>query len=64
MADSVIPNEYGIDDEGKLKIGSKICTALLGKLLSDLNNMRDESLVTAVSSPPPQTHPLKADWTQ
>jgi inositol hexakisphosphate/diphosphoinositol-pentakisphosphate kinase len=49
LADSVIPNEYGIDDEGKLKIGSKICTVLLGKVLSDLNNMRDESLVTAVS---------------
>lgn len=49
LADSVIPNEYGIDPDGKLKIGSKICTVLLGKILSDLQNMREESLVTAVS---------------
>ena len=48
LADSVIPNEYGIDPEGKLKIGSKICTNLLGKILSDLQNMREESLATAV----------------
>lgn len=51
LADSVIPNEYGIDPEGKLKIGSKICTVLLGKILSDLQNMREESLVTAVIPP-------------
>lgn len=49
LADSVIPNEYGIDPEGKLKIGSKICANLLGKVLSDLQNMREESLATAVS---------------
>ena len=48
LADSVIPNEYGIDPEGKLHIGSKICTNLLGKILSDLSNMREESLATAV----------------
>lgn len=44
----MIPNEYGIDVDGKLKIGSKICTNLLGKILSDLQNMREESLATAV----------------
>ena len=52
LADSVIPNEYGIDPEGKLKIGSKICTVLLGKILSDLQNMREESLITAVRASP------------
>ena len=45
----MIPNEYGIDDQQKLRIGSKICSALMGKLLADLANMRDESIQTAVS---------------
>ena len=48
LAEAVIPNEYGIDPAQKLRIGSKICNALLGKLLADLANMRDESLATAV----------------
>lgn len=48
LADAVIPNEYGSDPSGKLRIGSKICACLLGKLLSDLANMREESLATAV----------------
>lgn len=48
LAEAVIPNEYGINPEQKLRIGSKICNALLGKLLADLGNMRDESLATAV----------------
>ncbi len=47
LADAVIPNEYGIDPGGKLRIGAKICCALLGKLLADLANMREESLATA-----------------
>ena len=50
LAEAVIPNEYGIDPSQKLRIGSKICNALLGKLLADLANMKDESLATAVSS--------------
>ena len=50
LAEAVIPNEYGIDPGQKLRIGSKICNALLGKLLADLANMRDESLATAVSA--------------
>lgn len=50
LAEAVIPNEYGIDPPQKLRIGSKICNALLGKLLADLANMKDESLATAVSS--------------
>lgn len=48
LADCVIPNEYGIDPPGKMRIGSKICCALLGKLLADLANMREESIATAV----------------
>jgi hypothetical protein len=48
LADCVIPNEYGIDAGGKTRIGGKICCALLGKLLADLANMREESLATAV----------------
>ena len=51
LAEAVIPNEYGIDPAQKLRIGSKICNALLGKLLADLANMKDESLATAVSAP-------------
>ena len=46
LANAVIPNEYGIDPAGKLRIGSKICSSLLGKILADLANMRDESLAT------------------
>lgn len=48
LAEAVIPNEYGINPEQKLRIGSKICNALLGKLLADMGNMREESLATAV----------------
>jgi hypothetical protein len=47
LANAVIPNEYGIDPAGKLRIGSKICSSLLGKILADLANMREESLATA-----------------
>ncbi len=43
----MIPNEYGIDPGGKLRIGSKICSNLMGKILADLANMREESLATA-----------------
>ena len=50
LADAVIPNEYGIEPAGKMRIGSNICTFLLGKVLADLGNMRDESIATAVSS--------------
>ena len=49
LADCVIPNEYGIDAGSKTRIGSKICCALLGKLLADLSNMQEESIATAVS---------------
>ena len=47
LADAVIPNEYGVDPSGKLAIGGKIAAALIGKLLCDLANVRDESLETA-----------------
>jgi inositol hexakisphosphate/diphosphoinositol-pentakisphosphate kinase len=43
----VIPNEYGIHPAGKLRIGSMICSQLLGKLLADLASMREESVQTA-----------------
>ena len=45
----VIPNEYGIQPEDKLSVGSKVCRELLGKLLADMANMREESIVTAGS---------------
>lgn len=57
LAEAVIPNEYGIDPPQKLRIGSKICSALLGKLLADLANMKDESLATAVSPTVTGTRP-------
>jgi len=44
---AVIPNEYGIQQIGKLRIGSMICAPLLGKLLADLASMREESIATA-----------------
>ncbi len=49
LAFAVVPNEYGIEDQQKLRIGGKICASLLAKLLADLANMREESLATAVS---------------
>jgi hypothetical protein len=54
----VIPNEYGIDAAGKMRIGSKICCALLGKLLADLANMREESIATAVRDQGQPAKPL------
>ena len=47
LANAVIPNEYGLQPLMKLRIGSTICANLLGKLLSDLASMRDESMTTA-----------------
>jgi inositol hexakisphosphate/diphosphoinositol-pentakisphosphate kinase len=47
LAAAVVPNEYGIDPAQKLRIGSTICTQLLGKLLADLASMREESVETA-----------------
>ena len=47
LAAAVIPNEYGIQPHGKLRIGSMICAQLLGKLLADLASMREESIATA-----------------
>lgn len=46
LAAAVIPNEYGIQPLGKLRIGSMICAQLLGKLLADLASMREESMAT------------------
>ncbi|KHG11412.1 ppip5k2 [Gossypium arboreum] len=47
LADGVIPNEYGINPKQKLKIGSKIARRLLGKILIDLRNTREEALHVA-----------------
>ncbi|XP_035547617.1 inositol hexakisphosphate and diphosphoinositol-pentakisphosphate kinase VIP2-like isoform X1 [Juglans regia] len=47
LADGVIPNEYGINPRQKLKIGSKIARRLLGKLLIDLRNTREEAISVA-----------------
>ncbi|KAI4387776.1 hypothetical protein MLD38_000179 [Melastoma candidum] len=47
LADGVIPNEYGINPIQKLKIGSKIAHRLLGKILIDLRNTREEAINVA-----------------
>ncbi|XP_077210138.1 inositol hexakisphosphate and diphosphoinositol-pentakisphosphate kinase VIP2-like isoform X2 [Tasmannia lanceolata] len=47
LADGVIPNEYGINPKHKLKIGSKIARRLLGKILIDLRNTREEAISVA-----------------
>ncbi|KAL6994256.1 Inositol hexakisphosphate and diphosphoinositol-pentakisphosphate kinase vip2, partial [Sarracenia purpurea var. burkii] len=47
LADGVIPNEYGINPMQKLKIGSKIARRLLGKILIDLRNTREEAISVA-----------------
>jgi inositol hexakisphosphate/diphosphoinositol-pentakisphosphate kinase len=43
LADVVIPNEYGISPDQKLRIGAKICSTLLGKILRDFTAVREES---------------------
>eukprot|EP00258_Populus_trichocarpa_P028729 XP_024444748.1 inositol hexakisphosphate and diphosphoinositol-pentakisphosphate kinase VIP2 isoform X3 [Populus trichocarpa] len=47
LADGVIPNEYGINPKQRLKIGSKIARRLLGKILIDLRNTREEAISVA-----------------
>eukprot|EP00803_Ostreobium_quekettii_P004618 evm.model.scf_439.9 EVM.evm.TU.scf_439.9 scf_439:61654-74618(+) len=47
LAVGVVPNEYGVLPEEKLRIGSQISSLLLGKLLADLGNTREESRATA-----------------
>ncbi|PON95879.1 Histidine phosphatase superfamily [Trema orientale] len=47
LADGVIPNEYGVNPKQKLKIGSKIARRLLGKMLIDLRNTREEAISVA-----------------
>jgi len=47
LGNLVIPSEYGIDKESKFRIGVGICSQVLGKLLVDLANTREESLVAA-----------------
>lgn len=40
LADCVVPAEYGISPDYKLRIGKKIASELIGKLLADLDNSR------------------------
>ncbi|KIY93222.1 inositolhexakisphosphate/diphosphoinositol-pentakisphosphatekinase [Monoraphidium neglectum] len=47
LAACVVPHEYGLEAEQKLRIGSKIAAELLTKLLMDLASMQDESMATA-----------------
>jgi inositol hexakisphosphate/diphosphoinositol-pentakisphosphate kinase len=47
LADGVIPNEYGINPQHKLIIGAKIARRLLGKILIDLRNTREEAISVA-----------------
>ncbi|QHO09094.1 inositol hexakisphosphate and diphosphoinositol-pentakisphosphate kinase 2-like isoform [Arachis hypogaea] len=47
LADGVIPNEYGINPKQKLKIGSEIARRLLGKILIDMRNTREEAISVA-----------------
>ncbi|CAH1790258.1 unnamed protein product [Owenia fusiformis] len=42
LADIVIPQEYGITKEEKLKIAKSVCTPLLKKILADLQRNADE----------------------
>ncbi|KAG2710294.1 hypothetical protein I3760_04G019800 [Carya illinoinensis] len=44
LADGVVPNEYGINPNQKLMIGSKIARRLLGKILIDLRNTCEEAI--------------------
>jgi len=43
LADCIVPNEYGTTAASKLRIGGTIANSLIAKLLSDLNNTREES---------------------
>ena len=43
MAEVVVPNEYGITEEERLNIGSRICSELLKKLGRDFSAMRQQS---------------------
>ncbi|OAE33561.1 hypothetical protein AXG93_2139s1140 [Marchantia polymorpha subsp. ruderalis] len=43
LADGIIPAEYGINPKHKLIIGSKIARRLMGKILIDLRNTREEA---------------------
>lgn len=47
LATFVVPNEYGVKPKDKLRIGSRICSQLIEKLLIDLGNTREESRITS-----------------
>lgn len=51
IAEIVIPNEYGVSPLAKLRIGSKICGPLLGKIMRDFTYAREESEDTRAVSP-------------
>ncbi len=49
----VIANEYGLLPLERLSIGSKVCRELVGKILCDMANMKEESLITCISEDQP-----------
>eukprot|EP00996_Jenningsia_fusiforme_P006434 NODE_77_length_3467_cov_41.352838_g69_i0.p1 GENE.NODE_77_length_3467_cov_41.352838_g69_i0~~NODE_77_length_3467_cov_41.352838_g69_i0.p1 ORF type:complete len:1052 (+),score=181.10 NODE_77_length_3467_cov_41.352838_g69_i0:103-3258(+) len=49
LADCVIPNEYGITAMMRRRIGARICCRLLGKIIGDVDSMRDEGEAMAGS---------------
>ncbi|KAK9665449.1 hypothetical protein RND81_14G112700 [Saponaria officinalis] len=59
LADGVIPNEYGINPKQKLKIGSKIARRLMGKILIDLRNTREEAELKSNHAPCTKSSPEK-----
>ena len=50
LADVVIPSEYGLGAEEKLRIASRICAPLLGKVLHDLDCAASEEIPKPDSS--------------
>ncbi|KAI8468422.1 MAG: histidine phosphatase superfamily-domain-containing protein [Monoraphidium minutum] len=47
LAACVVPHEYGLEADQKLRIGSKIAAELVAKVMMDLASMQEESTVTA-----------------
>lgn len=50
MADIVVPQEYGISEESKIRIAQRVCTPLMAKIRNDFHRCvqnpeaEDESL--------------------
>lgn len=50
LADCVIPAEYGISADHKLRIGKKIAAELIGKLLCDIENSKKDCQAAAYAA--------------